>query len=307
MQKNFLRILHLGEHNFWKLLHDITNATEEQCALWQKNIASIPVYLWKGPKESQESTTFLSLLESFDLSMTTYNCASLDAEVLQEKAAKRTAPALHITCGFSETYIDILTANGAGVWFTGYSPVNSPWAALAELALFQTITPTLDSLRVSIIGAVDGLSQSLMEAAIYAPFELFMGVPPWGDPDHYQTGLALKSGAKIFMTREPQLALDGARLIYIDSRLASKAAEQNTPADLEPIGSSMDAFSWKQGFTLSPEIMSYALPEARILTLLDADDALIPDVDAGLSAKRTLLRKYALMASLAYTITNVEK
>ncbi len=305
MQKNFLRILELGQNDFWKLLHDITNATDEQCQAWQKSLAGVPIYLWKGPIEKPEGTAFLNLLESLNLSMTTYNCSSLDAEAIEEKASKRTEPALHIICGFKETYIDILTSNGAGVWFTGYSPVNAPWAALAELALFQSITPTIDSTRVSIIGAVDGLSQSIMEAAIYAPFELFMGIPPWGDPDHYQTGLALKSGAKIFMTREPRLALDDAHLIYVDERLANKAAEQ-APGTLTMI-TGMDNYSWKQGFVLDAEHKGYALPDAKVLPLLDGNEStLIPDVDAELSAKRSILRKYALLASLAYTVQNLD-
>ncbi len=303
MQKNFLRILELGQNDFWKLLHDITNGNQEQCEVWQKSLGSLPIYLWKGPVESPEATSFLSLLESFGFSMTVYNCSSLDAESLEAKAAKHTEPAMHITCGFKEASLDILTANGAGVWFTGYSPVNSPWAALAELALFQSVTETLDSIRVSIVGAVDGLSQSIMEAAIYVPFELFMAVPPWGDPDHYQTGLALKSGAKIFMTREPRLAIDDAHLVYVDSRLANRNTSQE-PAGLTAI-TGMDNYVWKQGFVLTNEYKGYALQQVKILPLLNADESnLVPDIDPELSAKRSTLRKYALLASLAYAAQN---
>ncbi len=300
MHTNFLRILHLGEHNFWKILHDISTATQDDYLAWKKHLDNTSIYLWKGPKNGPEAASFLSLLESLDLPMTTYNCASLDAQGLQEKAAKRKAPALHITCGFSEASLDVLCANGEGTWFTGLSTVNSPWAALAEIALFKSLSSEIDKFRVCIIGAVNGLSQSLMEASIYAPFELFMGIPPWGDPDHHQTGMALKSGAKIFMTREPNLALDGAHLIYIDTRLVQMADEHHGKGPVTiPLG--MDNFAWKEGFKLSAEFKKYATDNAPVLTLIDSsDNTILPELDVELSKKRAELRKYTLMATLSH-------
>ncbi len=303
MAKNLLRILQLGEHDFWKLQHDILSANEDDFSTWKKSLANKEIYLWKGPKDSAEAAFFLNLLDSLGLHMAVYNCASLDALGLEEKASKSKADALHITCGFGEPAIDILTANGAGSWFTGYSPINAPWAALAEVALFQTISSSLDSFRVSVIGAVDGLGQSLIEAAIYAPFELFMAVPPWGDPDHHQTGIALKSGAKVFMTREPNLALDGAHLIYIDPRLCQMASKSPCPQSSIPLG--MENFAWKGGLQLGSELKAYAKPNAPIICLVECGETL-PDIDIKLSAKRAELRKNALMASLAYMVQSAD-
>ncbi len=154
---------------------------------------------------------------------------------------------------------------------------------------------------------MDGLSQSLMESAIYAPFELFMGVPPWGDPDQYQTGLALKSGAKIFMSREPQLALDGADLIYIDAFLVEMAEKKaNEKIAMTPL-TGLDNYVWQKGFKLSADYLDYAKPNAPILTLLDPKDAnLVPEVDTKLSARRAYLRKNTLLATLAMTASGLE-
>ncbi len=299
MDKNLLRILQLGEHAFWKLQHDILSNNVDDFAAWKKALANANIRLWKGPKEDPEAAVFLNLLESLGLHMTVYNCASLDAQGLEEKASKSKDEYLHILCGFSDPAIDILTANGAGKWFTGYSPINSPWAALAEVALLQTFDIPIEDFRLCVIGAVGGLGQSLIDAAIYAPFELFMAVPPWGDPDHHQTGIALKSGAKVFMTREPHLALDGAHLIYMDSRLAQMATDKSNMQTAIPLG--MDSFAWQAGFNLNSEFRAYAKPEAPVLCLVECGETL-PDVDVKLSAKRAELRKYALLASLAHMV-----
>ncbi len=309
MDKNFLRILQLGEHDFWKLQHDVRAAAEGEYEAWKKTLANTNIFLWKGPKDGPESAVFLQMLESLGLHMTVYNCASLDTQGLEEKASKTKEGSLHITCGFNDPALDILTAHGKGVWFTGYSPINSPWAALADVAFFQNLSSSLDgspdisldSFRVCVIGAVGGLGQSLIEAAIYAPFELFMAVPPWGDPDHHQTGIALKSGAKVFMTREPNLALDGAHLIYIDTRVVQMAVDSDCSCATIPMG--MESFSWKSGFNLSPEYKAYAKADAPVLSLLECgENVLLPDMDLKLCKERDKLRKYTLMASLAHMV-----
>lgn len=70
--------------------------------------------------------------------------------------------------------------------------------------------------RVAWIGEANGVASSWIEAAIYFPFELFMAVPPGREPDRALLGLALQAGAKIFLTYEPHMAIQGAGYVCIN-------------------------------------------------------------------------------------------
>lgn len=119
-------------------------------------------------------------------------------------------------------------------------------AALGDIALFAADTP-LDTLRIAWVGGANGLAHTLIEAAIYAPFELFMALPVWGEPDKDLLGLALKAGAKIFLTRELHMALDNAHYAYA----GLPYPDQNA----------LSPYSMR----LTPDILRHARTDVRVL------------------------------------------
>ncbi len=303
MQQNFLRLLQLGENSFLEMVQQVAQLSEEQAALWQSQVQELPVHLWLGEAHDAEAQTFLKVFTALNIPYTEHQCTGFDAVALSEAAEKYTEPAVHVACGFGHTPLDVLSSATKGAWLNGYGITSAPWAALAEVALMQDFVQeradvSMGNLRVCWIGKANALGQSLMEAAIYAPFELFMAIPPHGDPEHYETGLALKAGAKIFMTREPELALDDAVLIYMEADLeqqALNAAKEGKPLSSIPLG--MDSYPWQQGFCLTPDFLARAKDTVyRLPTIMGAQ---VQEMDVLLQNKRQAMRRHALLASLA--------
>lgn len=112
--------------------------------------------------------------------------------------------------------------------------------AAALLPLWAAARP---GLRVTWMGENASEANSWVEAALYFSFELFLYIPPDAAadrmPDPKRLELALQAGAKIFLTDDPRLALDGARYVAIDAAAATpKAAQpqllpQHSPAEQE--------------------------------------------------------------------------
>ena len=126
---------------------------------------------------------------------------------------------------------------------------SNPALALADLALMQQSHEDLSRLRVAWIGGVNGLTSSLIEAAMFVPFELFIALPQWSEPDRDLLDLALRAGAKVFLSHEPHMVLEGAHVVYAG---LGPSAAQGTPLS--------------GGMRLSPEAFALARPDAAVLT-----------------------------------------
>lgn len=103
------------------------------------------------------------------------------------------------------------------------------------------------------------MANSWIEAAMYFPFELFMAIAPGYEPDQQLLSLALQSGAKIFLTDEPRLAVDGAHYVYADVWASmGQEEEQNKRAE---------AF---KDFCVSKELLAHAAPDVKFMHCLPA-------------------------------------
>lgn len=126
----------------------------------------------------------------------------------------------------------------------------APGQALADLALLAARHGDWESLRISWLGGAQcGLACDLITAAIYAPFELFMALPEWGEPDHSLLDMALRAGAKIFLSRDPELVLENAHAVYM-----GHGPEQCAAAPLTS--------SWP----LTDELLALAAEDAAVLS-----------------------------------------
>ncbi len=305
MQKQFLRLLHLGQNTFWQLLQDTNAASEEQLQAWQKAVQQVPLHVWMGDKTTEGKAELLQHLQEWQLPYTVHDCTGMDIDALealsQEYGEEDT---LNITCGFNETETFLLSRESAGSWFNGLSTCTCSWSALAEaaftVALTEDLGKELNTWRICWMSAMTPTSQSLMEAAIYTPFELFMGIPSWSDPDHSITDMALKAGAKVFMTREPRLALDDAHIIYMDPHLEAMT-KAKTPTKPIPIFSASDNFVWEKGLALTQTYLDYALPHAHVVAT--EPGAAYALSEAALQSTRSHLRRATLLACLHHMVS----
>ena len=109
------------------------------------------------------------------------------------------------------------------------------------------------------MGDGNNMANSWIEAAMYFPFQLNMAIAPGYEPDQQLLALALQSGAKIFLTHDPKLAVDGANYIYADVWASMGQEEEQKKRE--------EAF---KGFCVDSELMSLAAPGVKFLHCLPA-------------------------------------
>lgn len=86
----------------------------------------------------------------------------------------------------------------------------NPAAVMANLLRIREHDPDFTHTRIAWLGSGKGAANSWIEAAIYFPLELFMLILPEDEPDRGLLALALQSGAKIFLTYDHDMAVQGA-------------------------------------------------------------------------------------------------
>lgn len=250
MHEAILHVRDLGHETFWRVLHDAALTDDpRQCssALQGRTVALL---MAANCAEAQLSFSAGVVQQGGNMLSLHPGQWRTDVESLALQASSYAAHAhLLITHALPHNALAVLAAQCRCPVLNGGNDKGDPCAALADLALMQALTPALDTVRVAWVGGASGLAHSLIEAAIYAPFELFMALPSWGEPDHDMLGLALKAGAKIFLTREPQLALDAAHYVYAG---AGPSAVEGAPLEA--------------GLALAPELMACARPDAKVFS-----------------------------------------
>ena len=157
---------------------------------------------------------------------------------------------LCLTAGLKGGALDCLAAGLPGAVVNAGNDKGAPGQALADLALLAARHGDWESLRISWLGGAQcGLACDLITAAIYAPFELFMALPEWGEPDHSLLDMALRAGAKIFLSRDPELVLENAHAVYM-----GHGPEQCAAAPLT------------SGWPLTDELLALAAEDAAVLS-----------------------------------------
>jgi ornithine carbamoyltransferase len=124
---------------------------------------------------------------------------------------------LCVVSGLTLGTLAVLAASSDCALVNGGGPDAHPCRLLADMALMREKQPDLSTTRIAWVGGSNGLAHSLIEAAMYIPFELFMALPEWGEPDRELLSLAFAAGAKIFLTRDIHMAVDEAHYVYAGS------------------------------------------------------------------------------------------
>lgn len=151
--------------------------------------------------------------------------------------------------GLGRRDLEIFSAACGSMTLNCGGPDAHPCRALGDIALMLESRPDPEKLRIAWIGGANGLAHSLIEAAMLLPFELFMALPEWGEPAREDLALAFAAGAKIFLTREPHMAADGAHFVYAGAGPEAFAA-----------GGALQA-----GMAVDETVLSAAVPQAGLL------------------------------------------
>ncbi len=319
MQKNILRLQDLGQSAFWQIIQDVVvikpdaddvNNTYslDACA---KIFENKSLHVWLGGENSKECACIMEYLNKFNLPFNVHDCSKMDTQSLESAAQTQAGNAIHVACGFSETQLYVLSKDapddGSVRWFNAISEHTAIFQAMSEIAfLFEhcrKLSVSMDTFRICWLGVISPLAQSIMTACLYAPFELFMGIPPWGDPEYMSTDLALKGGAKIFMTREPRFALDDAHFIYMDRELEKLAAEnaqgKEKSQKLIPLGGVDEDYDWQQGLYLNEKYLGYATAAAPFV-YIDIQES---DAQNEMQERRKFLQEQMFLALLQHVST----
>ena len=134
-----------------------------------------------------------------------------------------------------------------------------PCQILADIFTFIEHRGSIQGKTVAWVGDGNNMANSWIEAAMYFPFQLNMAIAPGYEPDQQLLALALQSGAKIFLTHDPKLAVDGANYIYADVWASMGQEDEQKKRE--------EAF---KGFCVDSELMSLAAPGVKFLHCLPA-------------------------------------
>lgn len=206
-----LRLRDLGYENFHHSLSACIDLNSPPTRLPHCTVALIT-----AGAAASDALSFTASIQALGASALTLEYGESSALPMQAAWCRAHADAV-IACGMTQSALEYFAEHCAALALplcNGGSTLGHPCAALGDLAYGLSQAAPQDTLRIAWVGGVNGLAHSLIEAAMYASFELFMAVPEWAEPDIDLLGLALKAGGRIFLTRDPALALDGAHYVY---------------------------------------------------------------------------------------------
>ena len=229
MARQILRIRDLGQSTFWQLMQ-----MEGQPAPLTGKTALLLAADGADTQDVLAATAAARQL-GMDVDMLPPALWAQDMASCDLQAPLYAHAGLCLTAGLKGGALDCLAAGLPGAVVNAGNDKGAPGQALADLALLAARHGDWESLRISWLGGAQcGLACDLITAAIYAPFELFM---------------ALRAGAKIFLSRDPELVLENAHAVYM-----GHGPEQCATAPLT------------SGWPLTDELLALAAEDAAVLS-----------------------------------------
>jgi ornithine carbamoyltransferase len=134
-----------------------------------------------------------------------------------------------------------------------------PCQVMGDILTVYERTPDFSKLRVAWIGDSNNVACSWMEAASIFPFELRMASPPGYAPDREKLDFYLRAGARISVSSDPRLAVEGAH--YVNTDVWASMGQEREKQERE------QAF---KGFCVNGELLALAAPGARFMHCLPA-------------------------------------
>lgn len=166
---------------------------------------------------------------------------------------------LMIVRTFGQEKIDELVEYGSIPVINALTDEGHPCQVMSDMLTIYERTPDLEKVRVAWVGDGNNMANSWIEAAIFFKFELFMAFPEGYEPDRNLLALAMQAGAKIFLTHDPAMAVDGAHYVNTDVWASMGQEEEQKKRE--------KAFA---GFCVDDALLAKAAPDARFMHCLPA-------------------------------------
>ena len=233
MPKHFMRIRDLGHSGAWEI---IRRAKEMKETNYRGHCMDGKVAALIFEKASTRTRV------SFDVAVrqlggTTIFMTPAESQLGRSEPLRDTARVLsrYVDClivrTFGQEKLDELAEYGSLPVVNALTDQGHPCQLMADLLTIYERTPDFSKVTVTWVGDGNNMANSWIEAAMYFPFQLNMAIAPGYEPDQQLLALALQSGAKIFLTHAPKLAVDGANYNLI-AELPTDVQFANENADL---------------------------------------------------------------------------
>ena len=249
MSKHFFRLRDIGHAGLWRILHDAHSQAAPAAAHESLRGVCVPLlFAEQAPLDRLALTLSIQGMGGAEV----YFGPGEWPGAAHARTAQNFVYGLNgLLCVVNGLGLDELAALAAFdccALANGGGPDAHPCLLLADMALMRESWPDLSKARIAWVGGANGLAHSLIEAAMYIPFELFMALPEWGEPDRDLLSLAFAAGAKIFLTRDIHMAVDEAHFVYAGS--GPRHAEDD---------------ALRAGMLIDGAVMAMAGPAARLL------------------------------------------
>lgn len=263
MMEKILCLRDLGHDTFWRIVHDTAQLPShtytsdvlrpKQALILTVGTVQANIQIFAKAITDLGGTVVPCVLDTMPAS-----AASL-AEIAFQHAPKAD---ICICCGVPQPMLQAFAEAMPIIVLNGASHEARPVAVMGDLALMRTFMPDMDNMRIGWVGGATALAHSLIEASMYVPYELFMALPEWGEPDRNLLGLALSTGSKIFLTREVHLAVDEAHFVYVGA-----GPEGTSPSEgaAQAHKAGQDLHALQTGMRVDDSVMALAAPHARVL------------------------------------------
>lgn len=261
MAKHFMRIRDLGHEGAWKI---IMRAKEMKDTNFRGHCMDGKIAALIFEKASTRTRmSFEAAVRR--LGGSTVFTTPADSQLGRSEPLRDTARVMsrYLDClivrTFGQEKLDELAAYGSIPVVNALTDQGHPCQIMADILTIYERDADLSKVRVAWVGDGNNVADSWVEAAMYFPFQLTLAVAEGYEPNRQQLDLALKAGAKIFLTHDPVLGVKDANYVYTDVWASmGQEAEQ---------AKRMAAF---KGFCVDEKLMAAAAPNAKFLHCLPA-------------------------------------
>lgn len=261
MPRHFKRIRDLGYEGAWKLLQ---RAKEMKDTAYRGKIMEGKTAILIFEKASTRTRVSFEMAVRH-LGGSTIFMTPAESQLGRSEPLRDTARVLSryadcmVVRTFGQSKIDELAEYGSIPVVNALTDEGHPCQVMGDVLTMYERTPDLSKVRVAWVGDGNNMANSWIEAAIYFPFELFMAFPEGYEPDRDLLGFAMQAGAKIFLTHDPLMAVDGAHYVNTDVWASMGQEEEQKKREA--------AF---KGYCVDAAMMALAAPDAKFMHCLPA-------------------------------------
>jgi ornithine carbamoyltransferase len=265
--KDFLRTADLSANGLQQVL-GLAAEAKEIPHHWHRTLAGDAVVLYFAKPSTRTRISFEAAVTRLGGMPITVDAAELQlgrGETIEDtaKVISRFARAFVIRT-FADEDVRRFAAAASIPVINALTDGHHPCQSLADLLTLRERFGQVAGLKVAYLGDGNNVAHSLMEACALAGVDISIASPPGFEPSEEVTRtaerLALASGAVVWVTHDPLLAVAGAHAVYTDVWMSMGVAEDERAAR-------QTAF---RPYAVTAAVMADADPEAIFMHCLPA-------------------------------------